>query len=394
MGFASGPVSFQRFFVSGKLPGEIDDQFVAKLNDHAFGKLATLEDNTQLGWVGPGHLFETEIAAERIACGRFAYLAVRVDKQKVPPSLLRAYVRMEEETALAASGREFLSRGAKREAKETALLRAEQELKSGAFRQMAMHHVLLDLELGRLYLSNLSAGVADRLMPLFADTFGAALEPTDAEIVARKICEANGRGRTLDGVAPIRLVKPPLDSDDTAGVIATDLKFLGKELLTWLWHGADAATGPLTVRGNNDVTVMLDRMLRLKCDFNLTGTDVITADGPTALPEARAAIRVGKQPDKAGLVIDSPLGEFRLTLEGPRFTVSGLVLPEDEQDADARVRLEQRFELIADAANLLDAIFELFLLKRTARAWRDELRTMSAWATGADTDKLIRAASA
>jgi hypothetical protein len=100
------------------------------------------------------------------------------------------------------------------------------------------------------------------------------------------------------------------------------------------------------------------------------------------LPEAKAAVRVGKQPTKLGLIVGAPVGEFRLTLEGNRLAVSGLTLPEDEEEQDARARLERRFELIGDAANLLDALFELFVLARTGREWNRELAAMSAWAAG------------
>jgi hypothetical protein len=123
--------------------------------------------------------------------------------------------------------------------------------------------------------------------------------------------------------------------------------------------------------------------MRLKCDFGLTGTDLISADTPTALPEARAALQAGKQPVKLGLVLGASIGEFRLTLDAERFTVTGLVVPEpDGSDGDERGRLEQRFESTADAASLLDALYEQFLLQRVAADWDVELEEMSAWARG------------
>jgi hypothetical protein len=85
---------------------------------------------------------------------------------------------------------------------------------------------------------------------------------------------------------------------------------------------------------------------------------------------------------KMGLTLGCPLGEFRLTLDGPRFTVSSLIVPEDESEEDIRVRFEQRFERVADTCDLLDALFELFLLRRTNRTWSADLHKMSEWATG------------
>ncbi len=394
MALTSGPISFQRFNVDGALPADVDDRFVAALNRHTFGKLATLEDGTQLGWIGPGHLFENEIVAERIAWGRFALFALRVDKSQVPGNVLKSYVRLEEDMALAASGRDYLSRGQKRDAKEAALLRAQQELKDGAFRRMNSYPLLVDLEHRRVYFASHSRALADHLVRLFTDTFGGVLQVATPEVVARRICSAGGRDHVLDSLTPFRLVKPPTNIDESAGVISTDLDFLGKEFLTWLWYQTDDDGGPLKLRGGDDVAVMIDRTLRLKCDFDVTGTDVITADGPTNLPEARAALAVGKQPTKMGLIVGSPSGEFRLTLDGPRFTVSGLVLPEGEAELDARARVEERFELVADAADLIDALYELFILRRTSREWARDLRRISDWAAGRRSQNAARAASA
>jgi hypothetical protein len=392
MGFASGPVSFQRFTISGRMPKEFDDKFIAAVQARAFGHAPPQPDDTQVGWLAPRHLFDTDITAESIAFGRFAWLALRVDKLKAPASVVKAYIRVEEETALQAKGRDFLSRGERKLAKEAALERAAQEARAGAFRRMAAYPVLIDLEHKAVYLGNLSQGVADKLSKQFSDTFGATLAPVTPESLAGPIAERLGATRALEQLTPFVLVKPPEGvSEDEAGPVAVDLNFLGKELLTWLWYQIDAAESQLQVR-SSDIAVMIEKTLRLKCDFGLTGTDVIMTDGPAASPEARAALQVGKQPTKVGLLLGAPSGEFRLTLDGPRFGVSGLVVPEpDEQDV--RARLEQRFELVADTASLLDGLFELFLMRRLAKTWSRELGLMSAWAAGTRAQKL-RAASA
>lgn len=384
MAFASGPVSFQRFFVTGSIQDEITDTFVAALNEHAFGRQPARGDDVHFGWIGPGHLFETTLAPERIAFGRFAHLALRIDRTAIPGNILRSYIRMEEETAREASGREFLSRGERRAAKEAATLRAEQEAKAGHFRRMSAYPVLIDLAGPTVYLGTPGAKVAEVLMALFSDTFGMALEPAGPEHVATRSMIAAKNARALETLAPLHLVEPPdaYGDEGEGDFAARHLAFLGRELLTWLWYHSDAQDAPLRLRAGNEITVMLDRTLRMKCDFGLTGTDVITADGAASLPEARAALQIGKQPTKAGLIIGAATGEYRLTLDGERLTVSGLVLPEQEQgERDPRALLEERFEAITDAADLLDALFELFLHRRTARDWREELTAMSAWAT-------------
>ena len=390
MAFASGPVSFQRFAISGRLPQDVTEAFVTALNRRAFGKVAVQSDQTQAGWVGAGHLFETELAAEQIACGRFAHLALRIDRLKPPANLVRAYIRLEEEAALAASGREFLGKTERRKARETALQRAEEEARAGTFRRMNAYPVLLDLERRACYLSSLGNAVADQLLLIFHETFGASLEPLDPGPLAARVFERGRRVRELEALAPITLVHPPegyRQGPDADG----DLGFLGKELLTWLWYRSEVEDGPVHLPAGEDVTATFDQTLRLVCPFGLTGSAVLTADGPTRLPEARAALASGKQPAKAGLVLGTSLGEVRLTLDGKSLRVSRLILPEPDEPRDPQARLEQRFEAIADTAAIVDALFEMFLLRRTGREWEDDLRAMSAWATGKGGQKRLRA---
>ena len=394
MAFTSGPVSFQRFLIDGPMPTDVTDKYVKAVNDHAFGRLAVLPDDTQLGWIGPHHLFETEIEGERIACGPYVHLAVRVDRLKAPPNVVKAYVQVEQQTMLQAKGREFLNRSEKRQAREKALIRADQEARAGNFRRMNSYPLLIDAKHRSVFLGTLSTTVADKVMQLFYDTFGRGLEPADPERLAQRALDREKKARALESLVPFTLVTPPDPPADRDVFGETDLRFLGKEFLTWLWFQTEADDGPLRVSTGDEVTVLLDKTLRLKCDFGLTGVDVLTADNPTSLPEAKAALRIGKQPTRAGLILGTPQGEFRLTLDGQRLAVSGLVLPEDETAQDEPAILEQRFELVADAAHLLDALFEMFVLRRTARSWSGDLQAMSTWAVGKNRAKLPRAASA
>lgn len=393
MGFVSGPVSFQRFVTTSSIPTEISEEFVAAVGGRAFGRTAATADGLEVGWVGPRHLFETDISAQHIAFGRFALLGLRIDRAKVPANVLKSYIRMEEDVALETSGREFLSKAEKRRARDAALARADQELRSGAFRRMNSYPVLIDLEYGVVYCGALGAAVGDRLMQLFSDTFGAGLEPATPERVAARLLTARKNARALETLTPFRLGRPPRGLEaDQAGNVSTDQNWLGKELLSWLWYQAAQADGGLRVKSGDEITVMLDRTLRLKCDYGITGVDAISADGPTNLPESRAALAIGKQPVKAGLVLGSPMGEVRLTLDALRFTVSGAGLPDEQVEGDHKARLEHRFEQIADTANLLDALFDVFLQHRCSRQWSTELKEMSAWAAGQAPAALLRAA--
>lgn len=394
MGFASGTVTCRRFYVSGAALGEVDDAFIAQLNEYAFGNRGSADPTVQLGWINPTHLYDNRLSGEKIGFGRFAHLALRIDKLGVPGNVAKSLMKMEEEAALAASGREYLSKTERRLAREAGKVRIEQELKSGAYRRIASYPLLLDLEANTLLLGNTSSAVGDRLLELFGNTFSRALIPADADQVAERLLGANTR--VLEQLRPFHLVAVPGDFGGEPGLPdANSVQFLGKEFLTWLWFLIDTQqTEGLRLRSGDDVAVMIDRTLRLECDFRLTGTDVITGDAPAGLPEARAALAIGKQPTKAGLLLGSALGEFAFTLDGPRMNVAGLVLPANEEEGDPRGVLEDRFEKTFDCYALLDLLFEAFLRQRTAGAWSETHVAMSAWARGSDAPKRREIAAA
>ena len=379
MGLASGSASFQRYFLSESAPADVTDAFVQAVNDNAFGRYgAASADGIEVGWISPRHLFASDIAADQIAAGRFVSLAMRLDRNNVPPAIMKSYIRIEEETALEASGREFLSKAERTQAREAARLRADREAKSGAFRRIAAYPLLMDLDRKIVYFGNLAAGANDKMVCLFQDTFDCALEPATAERLAYRLLQADPDG--IEHARPFTLVPAPEGYDGAPDDFDTgDRSFLGKEFLTWLWFAIDSNDATLRVSTGDEVTVMIDRTMRLECDFSMTGTDVITADGPSALPEAKAALATGKQPTKLGLIFGGRAGEFYAVLDGKRMAVSGMVLPPDEDD-DPATRRERRFEQIADAAELLDVLYELFLRRRTSGRWSQELGRMRAWA--------------
>lgn len=398
MGFVAGPVTFQRFFISGKLAQQLTDKMLESLTARAFGRNAKLPDDTQVGWIGPRHVLDENLSGENIAFGSYLHLALRVDRLKAPSSVIKAYMRIEEETIKEATGREFLSRGERKKAKEAAMIRVDQEVKDGAHRRMTSTPVLIDLERQCAYLGSGSAGLADKFIKLFSDTFGKTLEPATPEFVGRRLLAGGKNPAALDNLAPMRLVKPPDgyegDKTEKAGGAWADLGFLGKELLTWVWHHTDEENARLAVSTGDELSVMLDRSLRLKCDYNLTGSTTIAADGPTSLPEAKAALRIGKQPVKAGVILGGREGEFRFSLDAQRFVVSSLVIPEEENEEDARARIEGRFEKISEVAILLDALFELFLSQRASRDWSAMQRQLSVWASGRPAETLMPVAGA
>lgn len=403
MSFASGPITFRRYFIEGPFARVVDDGMVRVLNDHAFGRHGTATpDRSEIGWVSGEHAFDTRFTPDKIAYDRFAYFMIRVDKTSPPPAILQSYVRQEElaETDQAesdASGRQVLGGPARKRARERAIIRAQEEAKKGLYRRIATYPALIDLPRRTVYLGNTGSAVGDRFLELFRDSFGASLEPADSALVAHRIAAAAGDARAIEDAAPFHLIPPPQVEAAEADWSRNRL-FFGREFLTWLWFKTDHDDEAFESR-RGEVSARITDALHLECDFHLTGRDTLRCDKPTSAPEARAALAIGKQPTRAGLLLQGPAGHYGLTFDAARFAISGLRVPDVEpgeqgassgEDGGAprndavhpRIRLEQRFGHMTEAAGLLDTLFGLFLGRRAAGDWPTELDAMRRWGGG------------
>src|SRR6202043_136741 len=90
--------------------------------------------------------------------------------------------------------------------------------------------------------------------------------------------------------------------------------FLGNEFLLWLWHEADHRTGTIKTESANEITLYIDPALDLDFAYGKRGRAFLRGDAPSRMPEARDALRTGKLPRKAGLVLDAFRQQFTLTL--------------------------------------------------------------------------------
>ena len=387
MSFASGSISYRRYQVSGPHPEAVDKEVIAALGKHAFGAGGkTSADGLEVGWIAPTHLFDTDIAAEKVSVGRFLHVAMRLDRLNPPPAVVRSYYQMEETAARQGAGKLKLSPEERRRAKETAQARADQEARRGLFRRISAHSVVFDLENHAVYVGSLGNTVHDKLRILFANTFGATLVPMDVAELASQLTEQTGRHRSMEDAVPTHLIEPPTGSGNGHGSVdAADRSFLGREFLTWLWHEVETNGGVVPVASNGrhalpgEVAVALDRVMQLDCDFRLSGRDIVYTDDPGTAPEAQAALSIGKQPCRTGLTLGITAEQYRLVLDATRWHATGLTLPTSDEP-DPGVRLEERLLQMTRCAAVLDGLLGSFLAVRFGRNYRTKLGQLRRWA--------------
>ena len=125
MGFAGGSITFKRFFVQGNSPQRVDEALIEQLSARAMGRDSIqTADHTEMGWITGEHILDTSFSFAKNAVGDGLAFSTRTDTNKPPSDLVRTHQPQNEAALPEASGREFLSKADRRQAREEALARA------------------------------------------------------------------------------------------------------------------------------------------------------------------------------------------------------------------------------------------------------------------------------
>jgi hypothetical protein len=384
MGFASGTVSFRRFKVVGKGPKAVDQSMLDKLEEHKMGASEFgVPEEEEYGWCGGRHVLDAQFSFEHNVFADALHFALRIDTNKVPGELKKAWELMEAEAVAAENPSGFISKNQKKDVKESIRKKIEDELRSGHFRRSKLLPILWDLPSQTVY-SSASGKSFEKLAEIFQRTFGLDLVPVSAGSLGLSICEDKGKRRDYEDFRPTRFVQGP-DGEGQQPEYPWVLKgpepkdFLGNEFLLWLWHEADSRTGIIATPDAGDVTIYIDRSLDLDCAYGQTGRDVLKGDGPSRMPEARDALRSGKLPRKAGMIIDANRQQYSFTLNAEQLSFSGTKLPDVEEAENPRVEFEERVTLMRDLCGAIDGLFETFLKLRSSSGWEGHVNGIRRW---------------
>jgi len=383
MTFSNGSVSFRRFAVVGNAPTTIDQSLLDKLDQHALrpGEFGVPEE-VEYGWSGGRHVLDASFSFEHNVFADALHFALRIDTNKVPSELKKAWKIMEEEAAAASNPSGFISKNQKKEVKDSVKRKVDDELRAGRFRRSKLLPILWDLPNQTLYCTA-TGSAFEKLAEIFERTFGLELQPITAGSLALRLLEPRGRRRDYEDFRPTRFVQGPDGEGQwpdypwvAKGPEPKD--FLGNEFLLWLWHEADARSSTVQTEAG-EVTIYIDKSLDLDCAYGQTGKDTLRGDGPSRMPEARDALRSGKLPRKAGLVLDVNRQQFTLNLGAEPLAVGGAVLPEVEDAESPRVVFEERISILRDLSKAIDGLFDTFLKTRATAAWEGQTSTIKKW---------------
>lgn len=379
MGFFTGRVTFLRYRVDGPAPKTFGAKHLEKLSAHAMGtQRAESKDGTEAGWIAGEDILDIGFDQAKNVIDDTLHFALRIDSQKLPGDLLRAYARTELQSLAAANPSGRPSAKQKKEARETARERLEAEAKDGRFLRRKAFPILWDSQSNQVLLGTTSASALDHGHRLFQETFGCSLTLMDAGHVAMEGPGAEKRARELSTLRPATLV---LDGGDAEVAWVTDAAnpgYLGNEFLLWLWFVLETEGDVVTLGDDSAVTVMLSRTLALECPRGQSGSETIRSEAPTKLPEARRAIQAGKLPRQAGLTLVRHDQQYELTLQAETLAISGAKLPKVE-DGDERIQLEERSGQLRHLIETLDLLYDAFLEWRFGANWPKGLGRVQKW---------------
>jgi hypothetical protein len=381
MGFFGGRVSYLRFRVNGPKPRLFGDEHLERLASLKAGRQRIASaDGVEVGWTAGDHVLDTDFDRAKNIVNDTLHFELRIDTEKLPADLLRAYTAVELKALSAENPSGFPSGRQKREAKEIARERLEQEAKDGRYTRRKTVPVLWDAKSNEVLFGATALTHVERLAAHFKQTFALQLEAITAGRRAYQLAELHQRTRHVDDSSPSAFI-PGVTPEDVIWIADEDSRdFLGNEFLLWLWFQSEGESDTVSVADRSEITFMIARTLTLECPRGQTGHETITHEGPSRLPEAKRAIQSGKLPRKLGLTLVRNDQQYELTLHAETLAVGSAKLPVPPEDVtESRARLEHRVDQLRDLIETVDLLYDTFGKARFGKEWPDTLSRMQRW---------------
>ncbi len=384
-------MSYARFLVTGPAPRRVDDDVLQAFSDGVLTPTTIgAPPEVEAGWTTGEHIYDTDFQPQKLLFGSDVLVGMRLDTNKAPADVKRAYRAMAEGQRRAASPTGFLNRAERLAAKEEAERLLHEELAQGAHRKSKLVPVLWDLERGMVYAPAFADAPMTALRDLFRNTFDCVIEPATAGVLARERFAGQGRTRDYEDLRPAAFVAAPPDADAESrtgpppipwtygGPEPSD--FLGNEFLLWLWWKATTDEGLIDGAGGRQVAFVFEKSLDTDCAWGATGSQSLKADGPTRRPEAMMALQQGKLPRKAGLTLAADGEQWSFTIQADRFNVSSLRIPKPEDPpAPGRETIEYRLASQRSFEQTWMSLYEMFLDRRVSEGWTQDREAMTRW---------------
>ena len=358
MSFDSGNVSFRLFYLQREYTSAVVEDFAR----HAAPPIDTLDRDPISGWVSGRHLFDRDITDEKCVAGPFLNVQLMKAEKKIPPALLRAYLKQEEDIERKARETEILSRKAKAEVKArvTAMLQPKMPP------TLSSIPIVMDFRNDLLVAGALSDKQIDTLGPAFKETVGTLPILLTPETAAMKRKQVNAKDLLPVVFTPDAAIDP-----STEGT-------LGMDFLTWLWFAWEKDGGVYHLPDGREFGVMLEGPVTFFREGQGAHEVALRNGVPLNSREAGTALYCGKKLKRVKVVMAQGDSVFSATMDAD-FAARGLKLPKGEQIEEAG-KLEERMLMIEFFWSAWLSLFDRFLDLRTdSQQWPKTLAKMREW---------------
>ncbi len=380
MGFFSGTISYSRFRIPGYRPGDFSEEFLERLATMGMGsqKVAT-KDGVNIGWIAGDHILDKNFQLEKNIINETLSFALRVDVNRLPPDLLRAYTAEELDALALANPSGRPSKRQRKEAKEAAQDRLEGEAKDGRFLKRKMIPVLWDGSSGEVFFGSSSVAMIDRFVDQFEATFGKKVVPVTAGSLAFQLAETAGMPRGVEDAEPSAFL-PGKSPGEVSWMPDGECRdFMGNEFLVWLWYQLDGGSDEIKLSDGTSAALLLTKSMNLECPRGQTGRQSVHSEGPARMPEAFRALLEGKWPRKVGMIVVRHQQQYEFNFSAETMSIGSLKLPATEE-SEERARLDERVNQLRAYLETMDLLYEAFISRRiVATQWKKDLGKMQKW---------------
>ena len=173
MGFLSSSSTFTRYFINGSIEGPLAETVREGLEANIIAEIDNQEEDRAFGWTSFESPYAPDFNASSVVVGSYFVFALRIDKKVLPAKIVQRLLAVEIKKRLSASGREFLSRDEKKDAKEHVLNVLSLRIPATP----NVFDVLWNMDSGEVWLFSTQSAAQEVFETLFYKSFGAAVAP-------------------------------------------------------------------------------------------------------------------------------------------------------------------------------------------------------------------------
>ncbi len=167
MGIVSGTLSYTRYFTEGELQGG-ESYILERLKLYRPQPLDP--DSSQeeaFGWTSIEAILGDQLLPAHIFHHRWAIFALRIDRWKIPPTLLKAHIQLEVNRILSKTDRDSLSRSELKKIRQE----VKNNLKKKTLPQISVYDICWDWRQNQIRIWSNSSRVNELFIELFEKTF-------------------------------------------------------------------------------------------------------------------------------------------------------------------------------------------------------------------------------